>query len=100
MERTRIVLGNKTSRDVMVARLTSVLRLAALFGARQRARCAEVYLPDALARKWPSATREWAWQYLFPAPEPSRVLGCRVHVVPREKRLPLGANHHEPIHAL
>jgi integron integrase len=27
----------------------------------------EVYLPDALARKYPSAPREWAWQFVFPA---------------------------------
>jgi len=26
-----------------------------------------VYLPDALERKIPSASREWAWQYIFPA---------------------------------
>jgi len=26
-----------------------------------------VWLPDALARKYPNAPREWAWQYLFPA---------------------------------
>lgn len=26
-----------------------------------------VYLPDALARKYPTAAREWAWQYVFPA---------------------------------
>jgi integron integrase len=26
-----------------------------------------VYLPDALARKYPSADREWAWQYIFPS---------------------------------
>jgi integron integrase len=26
-----------------------------------------VYLPDALARKYPSAPREWIWQYLFPS---------------------------------
>ncbi len=26
-----------------------------------------VYLPDALARKYPHASREWAWQYIFPA---------------------------------
>ena len=24
-------------------------------------------LPDALARKYPSADRQWAWQYVFPA---------------------------------
>jgi integron integrase len=27
----------------------------------------EVFLPDALARKFPSAPREWAWQYAFPS---------------------------------
>jgi len=27
----------------------------------------EVYLPHALARKYPSAPREWKWQYVFPA---------------------------------
>ncbi len=27
----------------------------------------EVYLPYALARKYPRAGREWAWQYVFPA---------------------------------
>jgi integrase len=26
-----------------------------------------VYLPHALARKFPSAAREWAWQYVFPS---------------------------------
>ncbi|MFC3606737.1 integron integrase [Stutzerimonas tarimensis] len=27
----------------------------------------EVYLPFALARKYPNAPREWGWQYVFPA---------------------------------
>jgi integron integrase len=27
----------------------------------------EVYLPYALARKYPKANREWGWQYVFPA---------------------------------
>jgi integron integrase len=27
----------------------------------------EVYLPDALARKYPNAAREWAWQFVFPS---------------------------------
>jgi integron integrase len=26
-----------------------------------------VYLPNALARKYPNAGREWGWQYVFPA---------------------------------
>jgi integron integrase len=27
----------------------------------------EVYLPNALERKYPNANREWGWQYVFPA---------------------------------
>ena len=27
----------------------------------------DVYLPDALARKYPNASGEWKWQYVFPA---------------------------------
>ncbi len=27
----------------------------------------EVFLPDALARKYPNAAREWGWQYVFPS---------------------------------
>jgi integron integrase len=32
----------------------------------------EVYLPFALARKYPNAGREWAWQYVFPSSTLSR----------------------------
>jgi integron integrase len=28
---------------------------------------AAVYLPDALARKYPNAANEWVWQYIFPS---------------------------------
>ena len=31
----------------------------------------DVYLPHALDRKYPSAGREWAWQYVFPAADRS-----------------------------
>lgn len=31
-----------------------------------------VELPKGLARKYPSAAREWIWQYVFPAPQRSR----------------------------
>ena len=31
----------------------------------------EVYLPYALARKYPNAPKEWAWQYVFPATQRS-----------------------------
>jgi integron integrase len=32
----------------------------------------DVYLPHALARKYPRAGREWGWQYVFPARDLSR----------------------------
>lgn len=32
----------------------------------------EVYLPHALARKYPNAAKEWCWQYVFPSPRLSR----------------------------
>lgn len=32
----------------------------------------EVYLPDALARKYPNASRDFGWQYLFPSHKLSR----------------------------
>ncbi|MHB1203070.1 MAG: integron integrase [Acidithiobacillus sp.] len=32
----------------------------------------EVYLPDALAVKYPSSARAWDWQYVFPSPVLSR----------------------------
>jgi integron integrase len=31
-----------------------------------------VELPHAIGRKYPNATFEWGWQYVFPAPQPSR----------------------------
>ncbi len=64
--------GGKDRRTMLPAALVEPLRaqlaearrlherdLAAGFGA--------VWLPDALARKYPNAAREWLWQYLFPA---------------------------------
>jgi integron integrase len=27
----------------------------------------DVHMPEALLRKWPNASREWCWQYLFPS---------------------------------
>jgi integron integrase len=32
----------------------------------------DAYLPDALARKYPAAGREWGWQWVFPADQRSR----------------------------
>ncbi len=31
----------------------------------------DVYLPEALGRKYPSAAREWKWQWVFPSHKPS-----------------------------
>ncbi len=42
-------------------------RVKALHEDDLRAGFGEVYLPFALARKYPHAAREWAWQYVFPA---------------------------------
>jgi integron integrase len=38
-----------------------------LFDADRRAGRVDVYLPDALAVKYPRAAREWGWQYVFVA---------------------------------
>ncbi len=32
-----------------------------------KAGCGRVQIPDALARKYPNADREWSWQWVFPA---------------------------------
>jgi integrase len=45
-----------------------------------------VYLSYALERKYPSASRDWVWQYVFPAATRSRDPRCgmvrRHHVAP------------------
>ena len=46
----------------------------------------DVYLPHALARKYPAAAKEWSWQYVFPARnlsvDPRSGLTRRHHVDP------------------
>ena len=39
----------------------------ALFDDDTRLSKVSVYLPDALARKYPNAATEWVWQYIFPS---------------------------------
>jgi len=46
----------------------------------------EVYLPHALARKYPSAGKQWAWQYLFPASKRS--------IDPRSEEAKIVRRHH------
>jgi integron integrase len=42
-------------------------RVRELHQADLKAGLGEVYLPDALARKFPSASKDWRWQYVFPS---------------------------------
>jgi integron integrase len=44
-----------------------IARVRALHQLDLREGYGEVYLPDALARKYPGAPKEWGWQYVFPA---------------------------------
>jgi len=56
--------------EAMGGRLAKhIERLRVLAQEDVRNRVAGVWLPDALARKYPNAGREWAWQWLFPAKE-------------------------------
>lgn len=48
-----------------------------LFEADRAAGYGEVYIPDALSRKYPSAAKEWRWQYAFPS--------TRISVDPRSR---------------
>jgi len=70
-----VVRDGKGAKDRVVPlpeRLEGPLRRH-LDGARQlhtddlAAGVGEVYLPGALARKYPNAAREWVWQYVFPS---------------------------------
>jgi integron integrase len=67
--RDRVVPFPIVVREPLAAWLSRVKKLhqedlAAGFG--------QVFLPNALARKYPAAEREWGWQYVFPAEHRSR----------------------------
>ncbi|HKI85840.1 MAG TPA: integron integrase [Thermoanaerobaculia bacterium] len=49
-----------------------LMRVQALHGRDLVCGLGRVSLPDALARKYPSASTEWAWQYVFPSESVSR----------------------------
>jgi len=64
--------GEKDRRTILPRPLSEPLRhqlerVKLLHGADLREGFGEVYLPYALARKYPSAAKEWAWQYVFPS---------------------------------
>ena len=64
--------GSKDRVTMLPASLSDLLRAhLAVVKAQHEADLArglgEVWLPDALATKYPNAPKEWAWQYVFPA---------------------------------
>jgi integron integrase len=66
--------GDKDRRVPFPASLKESLRAQLdwrkqLFAEDRKENRHEVELPDALARKYPSAPYEWKWQYVFPADE-------------------------------
>jgi len=58
----------------------------------------EVYLPDALERKYPQAGRQWGWQYVFPAgkrsidPRSSKERRHHIDESPRRAEAPQGCS--------
>lgn len=46
---------------------THLVKRRALYEQDKAVGRASVYLPDALARKYPNAPTEWGWQYVFPS---------------------------------
>jgi len=69
--------GGKDRRRILprplVGPLAQQINRVAVFHERDvRNGLPSVYLPHALARKHPNAGRELGWQFLFPAPRPSR----------------------------
>lgn len=73
--------GGKDRRTMLPTGLEAPLR-AQLYQARRvherdlTLGFGSVWLPDALARKYPGAAREWAWQYVFPASKRSDDTTC------------------------
>jgi integron integrase len=64
--------GQKDRRTVLASALVERLRAHLEIGKRQHEAdltlgAGAVALPEALARKYPSASREWSWQWVFPA---------------------------------
>lgn len=68
--------GMKDRVTVLPQRLVEPLKqhltlVRAMHSAELQAGRGDVYLPFALARKYPKAPWEWGWQYVFPAARPS-----------------------------
>jgi integron integrase len=63
-QKDRVVPMPQRYRDALQIQIESVLRMHA---ADLALGYGEVFMPDALARKYPNAPREPGWQYLFPS---------------------------------
>ena len=64
--------GEKDRMTMLPSALLPLLRehlakVRPLWEGDQEGGCAGVYLPYALERKYPRASREWGWQWVFPA---------------------------------
>jgi integron integrase len=81
-QKDRVVPLPQRSRTAIEAQIERVTKLHAEDVARGHG---EVFLPDALARKLPSAPRELGWQYLFPSgklavdPRSSKIRRHHIH---------------------
>jgi integron integrase len=84
--RDRVAIMPETLRPAIRLQLRDVRRI---HQADLREGFGEVYLPNALARKYPGAGRSWGWQYLFPAArrsvDPRSGIVRRHHVDPRRR---------------
>jgi integron integrase len=74
--------GDKDRRTMLAASLAPELRehlakARALWREDREAGLPGVALPQALARKYPHADKEWAWIWVFPAPTPARAASGR-----------------------
>lgn len=64
--------GDKDRRTLLAETVAAPLKahletVRELFEADRQAEVAGVYLPNALARKYPNAAKEWIWQWVFPS---------------------------------
>jgi integron integrase len=75
-----IVRGGKGDKDrttmlpesLRTALMEHLKRTKLLWEADVREGFGEVYLPEALARKFPGSAKEWSWQWVFPSRSRSR----------------------------
>ncbi|MDR0780235.1 MAG: integron integrase [Pseudomonadales bacterium] len=83
--------GNKDRVTVLPENLVlplqkHLVRVRALHDADVAAGFGEVYMPDALAVKYPRAARQWGWQWVFPSPvrslDPRSGVERRHHIYP------------------